>query len=78
MPYTLTFWLKNGPKYGYYPEVDKSYYVCKLEDEAVARAEFNRLGLDIKLSRGRNYLGGFIGSAETKAGWLADMCETWT
>ena len=66
----LDFLVKNRPKYGYYPEVKKSYCICKLKDIAVTQAEFDRLCLYIKMSQGRNYLGGFIGGAETKADWL--------
>ncbi|KAL7526155.1 hypothetical protein ACHAXR_001348, partial [Thalassiosira sp. AJA248-18] len=57
----LNFLMTHGPKYGYFPEPDKCYYICKAEDEGVARAAFEQHGLVINYTRGRRYLGGFIG-----------------
>jgi hypothetical protein len=66
-----------GPTYGYFPEPSKSYYICKAEDEEVARAAFGGFGLKINYSRGQRYLGGFIGSAKMKEKWLADLVVKW-
>ena len=73
----LDFLVKVGPKYGYFADPSKSYYICKGEDEAVARSEFEKLGLDINFSRGQRYLGGFIGSGATKEKWLGEMVAKW-
>ena len=73
----LKFLVEKGPKYGYYSEVEKSWYVCKAEDEAVAQQEFAALNLNIKFTRGQRYLGGFIGSAETKHEWIDGMVDKW-
>jgi len=73
----LDFLVKNGPKYGYFADPSKSYYICKEEDEEVARAEFGKLGLEINYSRGERYLGGFIGSGASKEQWLGDMVAKW-
>ena len=62
----LDFLLKFGPTYGYFPELSKSYYICKAEDEEVTRAAFEGFGLKINYSRGQRYQGGFIRSAKTK------------
>ena len=70
--------MKHGPVYVYYSKVENSYYVCKADDEAVTQEEFDKIDLQIQISRGRNCLGSFIGSAENKTYWLEDMCETWT
>ncbi|KAL7543292.1 hypothetical protein ACHAXR_013157 [Thalassiosira sp. AJA248-18] len=73
----LAFLMEHGPKYGYFPEPDKCYYICKAEDEPVAKAAFEQHGLTINYTRGRRYLGGFIGSEATKALWLNEMVEKW-
>ncbi|KAL7525951.1 hypothetical protein ACHAXR_001236, partial [Thalassiosira sp. AJA248-18] len=73
----LNFLMTHGPKYGYFPEPDKCWYICKAEDEAVAKAAFQQHGLNINYTRGRRYLGGFIGSAETKHQWLGEMVSKW-
>ena len=55
-----------GPKYGYFPEPAKCIYICKAVDEPKAREAFVRRGLHIKYSRGKRYLGGFVGSGKKK------------
>jgi hypothetical protein len=32
----LSYLLRHGPRYGYFPDPGKSWYICKAEDEAVA------------------------------------------
>ncbi len=73
----LDFLVKFGPQYGYFPEPGKSYYICKAEDEDVACQAFESFGLEINYSRGQRYLGGFIGSANKKEMWLAELVEKW-
>ncbi|KAL7530967.1 hypothetical protein ACHAXR_004921 [Thalassiosira sp. AJA248-18] len=73
----LNFLMTLGPKYGYSLEPDKCWYICKAEDEEVAKAAFQQFGLAINYTRGRRYLGGFIGSAETKNQWLGEMVSKW-
>ncbi len=73
----LDFLVKFGPTYGYFPEPSKSYYICKAEDEGVARATIEGFGLEINYSRGQRYLGGFMGSAKTKEKWLVDLVVKW-
>ena len=58
-------------------EQAKSWYICKAEDEEVARQAFEEKGLTIKYSRGRKYLGGFIGSADSKEDWLNEKVADW-
>ena len=43
----LDFLCKNGPDYGYFLAPSRLFCICKGEDESVARAEFEDLGLDI-------------------------------
>jgi len=73
----LSYLLPHGHRYGYFPEPGKSWYICKAEDEAVARQAFEANGLDIQYSRGQRYLGGFIGSNASKVDWLGGMVTTW-
>jgi len=40
-----------------------------------ALAYFERLGLQIKYSRGEQYLGGFVGSAKEKEKWIKGKVE---
>ncbi|KAL7503938.1 hypothetical protein ACHAXN_001656 [Cyclotella atomus] len=57
----LEFLAEEGPKYGYYPEPEKTHDICKLEDEPEAKAAFLLQGIAISCSRGERYLGGFVG-----------------
>ena len=56
----------------------KSCYICKAEDEAVARQAFLEKGLTINYSRGQRYQGGFIGIYEKKEEWLEEKVAVWT
>ncbi|KAL7541918.1 hypothetical protein ACHAXR_011676 [Thalassiosira sp. AJA248-18] len=67
----------DGPKYGYFSEPEKCDYICKAEDEQVAKEVFEHYCLVINYTRGRRYLSGFIGSEATKEQWLAEMVEKW-
>jgi hypothetical protein len=49
----LDFLVKFGPAYGYFPKPGKSHYICKAEDEPVARQAFASFGLEINYSRGQ-------------------------
>jgi len=73
----LAFLVENGPKCGYHPQPEKSWYVCKAEDGAVAKEEFEKLDLPIRVTRGQRYLGGFVVSDEEKVAWLHESCRKW-
>jgi hypothetical protein len=73
----LSYLVRHRPRYGYFPEPGKSWYICKAEDKAVARHAFEANDLDIQYSRGQRYLGGFIGSNVCKVDWLGGMVTTW-
>ena len=62
----LDFLVKFGPQYSYFPKPCKSYYICKAEDEDVARQAFESFDLKINCGRGQRYVSGLIGSAKTK------------
>lgn len=71
----LAFLVEHGPKYGYFPKPEKSFHVCKEEDEEVAKAEFQRLDLDLRFVRGSRYLGGHVGSKESKEQFVTSKVE---
>ncbi|KAL7524160.1 hypothetical protein ACHAXR_000461, partial [Thalassiosira sp. AJA248-18] len=73
----LKFLMEHGPKYGYFPEPDKYWYVCKAKDDGFAKEAFQQYGLVINYTHGKRYLGGFIGSAETKNQRLGEMVGKW-
>ncbi len=55
---------EKGPYVGYYPEPDKSHYVCMPQDEEAAKAAFEAAGIpDLNYGRSRRYLGGVYGDA---------------
>ena len=74
----LAYLVIHGPRFGYYPEPAKSWYICKPEDEEVARQAFIDKDLGINYTRSQKYLGGFIGSADSKEGWLNEKVADWS
>ena len=73
----LEYLVEHGPWYGYIPKPEKSWYICKSQDEEEARRAFDARGLTIGYSRGQRYLGGFVGNDATKTAWLEESCEKW-
>jgi hypothetical protein len=74
----LSYMLRHGPRWwGYFPDPGKSWHICKVEDEAVARQAFQANDLDIQYSRRQRYLGGFIGSNVSKSDWLGSILTMW-
>ncbi len=74
----LDFLVKFGWQYGYFPEPGKLYYICKVEDDDDTHQAFEGIGLKINYLIGRRYLGGFIGSAQTKEEcWLGELVAKW-
>ena len=69
--------VEHGPLYGYKVETDKTWYGCKVEDKEVAIEAFRSLGLEAKMSSGRDYLGGFVGGTANKQVWLGNKCAMW-
>ena len=77
----LKFLCDNDPRYGYFPEPEKPFYVCKGEDEGVAKMAFTGFGFGadvLKFVRGHRYLGSYIGSGTLKEDYiLNDKVTTW-
>ena len=68
----------EGPRWGYFIEEDKSFYLCKAEDKAVARTAFAAKGFTkVKFCRGHRYLGGYLGAKEEVDAYLKEKVETW-
>jgi hypothetical protein len=69
---------EKGPEFGYYPEPDKSQYICKKGDEAAAQAAFAAEGLDsLNYVQSRRYLGGSYGDAAEKELWVQEKVGRW-
>ena len=64
-----------GPARGYYPEPAKSIIICPPADMAAAKAVLSRF--DFRYQEGARYVGGFIGTEDSKEAWLAPQIATW-
>ena len=73
----LEFLCEQGPDYGYFPEPEKSWHICKTQDEAEAKVAFMVRDMKVNFTRGHRYLGGFLGGTHVKLGWLEDKVEVW-
>ena len=75
----VLFWMKllicEGPKYGYYPEPDKSYLVVSPKFVALAKQLFSAYGVTI--IEGGRVLGGFVGSKAEAQSWGANKVQSW-
>ena len=64
-----------GPSRGYYPEPTKLIFVCRQADRRKAKElldDFEFIHWD-----GARYIGGFIGTEESRNEWLAPQIEAW-
>lgn len=51
-----------GPKFGYYPKAEKSWFIVKMKDQ-LEEAKHIFLDTNINITiEGRKYLGGFVGN----------------
>jgi hypothetical protein len=75
----LRTWLElligEGPKYGYYPEAAKSYLIVAEQHRAKAEEIFE--GLPVKIVPGGRFLGGWVGSAETRHTYVKEKAAKW-
>ena len=72
----LDFLCLKGPKYGYFLEPEKTWNICKGEDEAAAQAAHAAFDLEINFARGRRYLGGVLPA--TKEEYVKSKVDIWT
>ena len=71
----LNLLLKEGPKYGYIPEPDKSYLVVHPSMVDAAKKMFAHLKINVVV--GQRFLGAFIGNHEETEKWLEDKLTIW-
>ena len=74
----LQFLAEHEPAYGYWANPSKLIYICKGEDERIARAAFTALGLTVKYRRGARYLGSFLGCRTLLEDYVRDKITTWS
>ena len=67
--------MNDGPKFGYYPEPDKSYLIVHPDFVDKAEEMFKQLG--IRVVTCRRFLGGFIGGKEDVDQWFKEKIECW-
>jgi hypothetical protein len=65
----------NGPARGYFPEPSKSILVCRPEHQGAARMQL--ADFEFKYLDGHRYVGGFIGTEESRHQWLEPMIADW-
>ena len=66
---------KIGPGYGYFPEPSKCVLVVNETNLEKAKTFFKEEGFQI--STGKRFLGGFLGSPEGKAKYIAKKVSSW-
>ena len=65
-----------GPKLGYFPKPSKSWLVVKEERLEEANAIFADTGVNVT-TKGRKYLGGFVGTREGAIKYVNELQEEW-
>jgi hypothetical protein len=65
-----------GPLLGYYPKASKSWLVVKEDRVDAAREIFADTDINIT-SEGRVYLGGFVGSKESRENYAKELVKKW-
>ena len=66
----------EGPARGYFPEPSESILIVKPQSVEAAKATFSHLGF--KIVTGARYLGGHVGTVESKKEWVNEKINTWT
>ena len=66
---------KHGPRLGYIPRADKSWFIVKSNLEQSARKIF--AGTDVCITTAHTYLGGYIGSDEGKSNYIRSRVRKW-
>eukprot|EP00957_Ditylum_brightwellii_P149057 11349372-Ditylum_brightwellii.AAC.1 len=64
--------MERGPDRGYFPELEKSIHVCDDPSQVEeTRRIFKDEGIgDVIFRGGQRYVGGFIGSKQTRLEWV--------
>ena len=67
--------IQEGPKFGYFPEPNKSYIVVNPDFIDEATTIFGEMG--IQIVTGRKFLGGFIGEKRGYIPWMEEKVKGW-
>ena len=67
--------MEEGPKFGYFPEPDKSYLVVHPNQVDEAKLLFAKL--KVNMVTGNRFLGGFIGSTADTEAWVIEKVKVW-
>ena len=71
----LKLLMKEGPKFGYFPEPEKSYLVVHLNQVEEAKVLFAELKVNVVT--GNRFLGGYIGSTADTERWIIEKVKVW-
>ena len=66
---------EEGPKYGYYLQLEKCYCIVHPAYVAEANKMFSKMA--VQVVTGFKYVGGFIGTEQDTNIWLTDKVEKW-
>eukprot|EP00957_Ditylum_brightwellii_P086504 6581866-Ditylum_brightwellii.AAC.1 len=70
--------VERGPDREYFPEPEKSIHVCDDPSQVEEmQAIFAEEGLQIIIKDGQRYVGGFVGTEETRLEWVQPQIEQW-
>eukprot|EP00957_Ditylum_brightwellii_P070783 5379117-Ditylum_brightwellii.AAC.1 len=74
----VKFLVEKGPDRGYFPEPEKSILVCDASDQLEETWQvFAKEGLRLRFQAGYRYVGGFIGTEETRKEWVEPQVQKW-
>ena len=65
----------HGPARGYYPEPSKSILICTPDVRDAAQVCLGQF--DFQYCDGHRYVGGFVGTEESKRAWLTPKIQQW-
>jgi len=71
----LKLLVKEGPKFGYFPEPEKSYLV--VHPSQVEKAKQMFMDFQVNVVTGHRLLGGFIGSVDEMQKWIYKKVTDW-
>ena len=71
----LKLLILEGPKYGYFPEPEKSYLVVHPDFVDIAKEKFADFRMNIVTSH--RFLGGFIGNDDDVSSWISKKVDVW-
>ena len=74
----LKLLINRGPDRGYFPDPAKSLFISDTQgQEAAAKREFAKEGLDLNSVSGSRYLGAYLGPQAELEEWLKPLVEAW-